>query len=438
LADKDTLILDPATGTATFLRRVIDQIHTHVTAHGNAGVWPQYVRERLLPRIFGFEYMMAPYTVAHLKLALQLQEQGFEFEDGERLHVYLTNTLDQLHQKNKALLGDWIAKENEGAEKVKRDKPVQVVLGNPPYYAKSRNKSVWITELIKLYKTEPEGGPLKEHKHWLNDDYVKFIRFAHDRVMRTGYGIVAFITNHSWLDNPTFRGMRASLMRDFDTIYVIDLHGSAKNSESTPKKLLDQGDDKNVFDIQQGVSIVFLLKRKIGNLESPADEPEFSLTSPSMSDFQGRTAMRLAGGLAPLKAKIQHCDLWGSREHKYAWLEAQDFKEIVWRDLQPPLPYLQFTKRDDFAIDEYLGGWKSTDIFPLHSTGIVTARDGFVVDFEDETIRHRIDFFLDPKNSDEDVRRNLKLNENYIWRIADARKQLAQNKDWQSFLAPLT
>ena len=276
LADPSALVLDPATGTATFLRKVIALIHQRVCAQGMGGAWPMYVRERLLPRIFGFELMMAPYTVAHLKLALQLQEQGFEFAPGERLQVYLTNTLDQLHQQTAAMLGQWIARENEGAEHIKLKSPVVVVVGNPPYSGESRNKSPWIMELLKPYKTEPEGGPLKErNSKWLNDDYVKFIRFAHDRITRTGHGIVAFITNHGWLDNPTFRGMRARLMADFDEIYVLDLHGNSKKKERTPVALQAQGDDKNVFDIEQGVSIVFLVK--LPGLHSLSPGGELSL-----------------------------------------------------------------------------------------------------------------------------------------------------------------
>lgn len=311
LADPSALILDPATGTATFLRKVIDVIHQRVVAQGNAGLWPSYVRTQLLPRIFGFELMMAPYTVAHLKLALQLQEQGFRFAEGERLEVYLTNTLDQLHQKTTALLGQWIARENEGAEKIKLSMPVEVVLGNPPYSGESRNKSEWIMELLQPYKTEPEGGPLKErNSKWINDDYVKFFRFAHDRVARTGHGIVAFITNHGWLDNPTFRGMRARLMADFDDIYVLDLHGNSKKKERTPDALMAQGDDKNVFDIEQGVSITFLVKLP-GDAQAavPAELIEtFELTPPPTAESKKAKSQKLKGGKVTLKARIHQAD----------------------------------------------------------------------------------------------------------------------------------
>lgn len=406
LADKNTLILDPATGTATFLRKVIDQIHAQVTASGNIGMWPQYVRERLLPRIFGFELMMAPYTVAHLKLALQLQEQGFEFQEGERLNVYLTNTLDQLLFQTSALLGTWIAKENEGAEKVKRHDPVQVVLGNPPYSGVSRNKSPWITELLKPYKTEPEGGPLKERKHWLNDDYVKFIRFAHDRVLRTGHGVVAYITNHGWLDNPTFRGMRAQLMRDFDDIYILNLHGNSKKKECTPEVLNAQGDDKNVFDIEQGVSITFLIK--LPSKSTPpiaANESDtFELTASDVSIKGRKKSKQPEGGLTPFKALIHYSDLWGSREHKYEWLSKQGIDSITWTVSEPDLPLLILTPLGNQDKTEFLQFQSVTSIFGVQGIGIQTSRDSLVIDFSKTELEQKINVFTDPKNSEEYIR----------------------------------
>lgn len=379
LADPDTLILDPATGTATFLRRVIEAIHKRVTAHDNTGLWPGYVRDRLLPRVFGFELMMAPYTVAHLKLALQLQESGAQFEKGQRLHVYLTNTLDRLQHQTGALLGQWIARENEGAERVKRHDPVQVVLGNPPYSGESKNKGKHILALLGEYKKEPEGGPLKEkNSKWINDDYVKFIRFAHDRVIRTGHGIVAFITNHSWLDNPTFRGMRASLMRDFDDIYVIDLHGNSKKKERTPEALRSQGDDKNVFDIEQGVAITFLVKLPVGD--------SFSL---EMQDAN------ISGGfgLKPRMARIHHAEVWGCREHKYGWLHQQDVKSTTFTGIEPALPYLLFVPRNESLATSYEHWWKVTDVLPENSVGIVTARDSLTIHFTQKELEQTIQIF---------------------------------------------
>ena len=394
LADPSALILDPATGTATFLRKVIDLIHQRVDGQHGAGAWPGYVRSQLLPRIFGFELMMAPYTVAHLKLALQLQESGFEFAQGERLHVYLTNTLDQLHQKTAAMLGQWIARENEGAEKIKRDSPVVVVVGNPPYSGESRNKSDWIMQLLQTYKTEPEGGPLKErNSKWLNDDYVKFIRFAHDRVKRTGHGIVAFITNHGWLDNPTFRGMRAQLMADFDDIYVLDLHGNSKKKERTPAALKARGDDKNVFDIEQGVSITFLVKRPGAAEPGQAVEEEIFKLTASEPGTKKNKHRQLEGGKVTLKARIHQADLWGSRDYKYSWLEEHGLPDTPWKSLQPALPQLLLVPRDETDAAEYERGWKVTDIFPVNSVGIVTARDKLSIHFTVESLKQTIERF---------------------------------------------
>lgn len=405
LADPTALVLDPAAGTATFLRKVIELIHSRLSNQGMGGAWPAYVRTKLLPRLFGFELMMAPYTVAHLKLELQLQEQGFQFEPGERLHVYLTNTLDQLHQKTNAMLGQWIAKENEGAEAIKLHKPVEVVLGNPPYSGESRNKGDWIMELLKSYKTEPEGGPLKEkNSKWINDDYVKFIRFAHDRINRTGHGIVAFITNHGWLDNPTFRGMRAQVMADFDEIYVLDLHGNNKKKERTPEALKAHGDDKNVFDIEQGVSIALLVK--LPATESPAvnESDDFQL---AMQDAAKPKTRKLAGGKVTLKAQVRHAELWGAREYKYGWLESHSIDDTLWQALHPALPQLLFTPRNESLAEEYGQGWKITDIFPLYGTGIVTKCDELNIHFSDQETWEAVNWFM--RASEAQARNKIRL-----------------------------
>jgi predicted helicase len=216
------------------------------------------VKERLLPRIFGFELLMAPYAIAHLKLGLFLEETGYQFDSGKRLGVYLTNTLDEALQKSESLFEEFIAEESDEAAEIKRYKPIMAVIGNPPYSGHSANNNPWIAGLVKDYY-QVDGQPLGEkNPKWLQDDYVKFIRFGQWRIDQTDLGILAFITNHGYLDNPTFRGMRRSLEQSFDEIYVMDLHGNAKKKEIA----LDGSKDENVFDIQQGVAVSMMVKSR--------------------------------------------------------------------------------------------------------------------------------------------------------------------------------
>ena len=238
-------------------------------------MWSGYVGQHLLPRLFGFELLMAPYAMAHLKLGMELaaldmdeaqrRVWAYDFAGDERLGVYLTNTLDEAAKQTERLkLGQYISDEANEAATIKRDDPVMVVLGNPPYSGHSANKDfvdgkrTWISALLRGTDTRNgastgsyfavDGQPLGERNpKYLNDDYVKFIRFAQWRIERTGHGVLAFITNHGYLDNPTFRGMRQSLMASFDEIHVLNLHGNSKKKERTP----DGGKDENVFDIQR-------------------------------------------------------------------------------------------------------------------------------------------------------------------------------------------
>lgn len=249
-------ILDPATGTGTFLYTVVNQIYQNLEEMGLGSSWNDYVKDHLFNRLYGFELLMAPYAIAHLKLGLQLQNYGYQFQDKQRLGIYLTNTLDEALKKSEILFGQYVAQEANEAAAIKRDFPVMIVIGNPPYSGHSANNSEWISGLIKEYYYV-DGLPLGERNpKWLQDDYVKFIRFGQWRIDRTGSGILAFITNHGYLDNPTFRGMRQSLEKTFDEIYIIDLHGNSKKKEVTPNGL----PDKNVFDIQQGVAVCFMIK----------------------------------------------------------------------------------------------------------------------------------------------------------------------------------
>jgi len=274
------LILDPACGTGTFLYAIVDLIREKFMNENRAGEWSGYVRQHLLPRLFGFELLMAPYAVAHFKLGMQLAGQdlpshelrkqwAYDFQGDERLGIYLTNSLEHVIRLAQTVMpfARFISEESEQASRIKRDIPIMVVLGNPPYAGHSANRSwevdsagkkvrTFIGKLLQDYYFV-DGQPLREkNPKWLQDDYVKFIRFGQWRIERTGAGILAFITNHGYLDNPTFRGMRQQLMKAFDEIYVLDLHGSAKKKEVCP----DGSKDENVFDIQQGVAIALMVK----------------------------------------------------------------------------------------------------------------------------------------------------------------------------------
>lgn len=416
-------ILDPATGTGTFLYAVIAKIREQFD--GNAGVWPGYVAEHLLPRLFGFELLMAPYAVAHMKLGLELEQSGYDFSSDERLAVFLTNTLEEAHElTGLPLFTQWLAEESRAASAVKRDAPVMVVLGNPPYSGHSANTGAWIAGLLRGHDSlskrdtenyfEVDGKPLGERRNWLNDDYVKFIRFAQWRIAQTGHGVLGFVTNHGYLDNPTFRGMRESLLRDFDEIYLLDLHGNSKKKEKTP----EGGKDENVFDIQQGVAIGVFIR----HADTQRDESHC--------------------------ARVHHADLYGLRKEKYTALEGTDIKETEWRELAPKSPNYYFVPQDESLAKEYAVYKKVSEVLPVFSTGILTARDHLVVAHTNEELQKRIEEFSDPAFGDGEIRarfftKKTNKKENYPagdtrgWKLADRRRDLSKS-DWKNEIMPFS
>lgn len=336
LADTDTMVLDPATGTGTFLYFVIQHIYESAF-DGQAGIWNGYVRDHLLKRLFGFELLMAPYAIAHMKLGMMLNALGYKFESDQRLGVYMTNTLEEAKKTSESLFAQFISEEADEAAAIKRDRPIMVVLGNPPYSGHSSNKGDWISGLVRDYYFV-DGQPLGERNpKWLQDDYVKFIRFGQWRIEQTGEGVLAFITNHGYLDNPTFRGMRQHLLNTFTDIYIIDLHGNSKKKERTP----DGGTDQNVFDIQQGTAIGIFVKER--------------------------------GKSGP--AQVHHIDLWGLRDEKYTALLATDMNSTTWNTFNPEAPFYLFSPHNIDLLAEYKAGWQVTDAMPVNSVGIVTGQD---------------------------------------------------------------
>lgn len=340
-------ILDPATGTGTFLAEVVNQIFDKF--NGMQGMWQGYVNDHLLPRLHGFELLMASYAVAHLKLDMLLQQTGFNHaENSRRLKIYLTNSLEEVHPDTGTLWAQWLSDEASAANRIKRDCPVMVMIGNPPYSGESQNKGEWIMRLIEDYKKEP-GGKMRLNERnpkWINDDYVKFIRLAQNYVERNKCGIIGFINPHGFLDNPTFRGMRWNLLSTFDKIYTINLHGNYKKKEVCP----DGSPDENVFDIQQGVSINLFIK----------------------------TGEKKASELG----KVYYYDLYGKREEKYDFLTNTSFSEVKYQELQPVAPMYFFVPKNFGLMDEYEKGVSISSLFSLGSMGITTGHDKEMVSLQ--------------------------------------------------------
>jgi len=331
-------VLDPACGTGTFLAEVIRQVHRKF--EGQEGIWSQYVEDHLLPRLNGFEILMASYAMAHLKLELLLQETGYKPTRQQRLKVYLTNSLEEHHQDTGTLFASWLSQEANEANHVKRDTPVMVVLGNPPYSVSSSNKGEWIQNLIADYKKD-----LNEKKLNLDDDYIKFIRFGQYFIEKNGEGILAFISNNSFIDGITHRQMRKNLLESFNKIYILDLHGNAKKKETA----LDGSSDQNVFDIMQGVSINIFVKTDKNK------KYKFST--------------------------VYEYDLWGERQSKYNELIKSSVCDFKWKDINYSEPYYFYTPKNFEQSNDYNLGFDLNTLFILKNTGIQTKRDNLVYSF---------------------------------------------------------
>jgi predicted helicase len=357
LADEDTYILDPATGTGTFLYAVINEIYKAMAKQGQMGKWggeDGYVAEHLLPRIFGFELLMAPYVIAHLKLGLQLKNTGYQFQSNQRISVYLTDTLETAEKSTQIYLGQFIVKEASKAAEIKKKEPIMVVLGNPPYSISSMNKGDWIIARLDDYK---KG--LGEKKLNLDDDYIKFIRFGQWRIDQTGYGILAFITNNSYLDGITHRRMREYLLQSFSEIYILNLHGNSRMGEVSP----DKSKDENIFDIQQGVAIGIFVKE---NNKSAA-------------------------------CHIHYADMWGTREKKYDALSELDVVSTKWQDIQPSAPHYFFTPKD-FSLEQEYNTFESvTKDYDIFQSALNTDRDELFLDFDRNLLVNRMKIFFSKK-----------------------------------------
>src|SRR5579859_3929979 len=381
--DANIRILDPACGTGVFVQAALEHTRAAYQQCRQAELWPAHLYQHFLPRLTGIEVLVTPYLIAHLRLNLFLANMDVPGSEELPMPFHLGNALSESDHHQDA------------------PDTIMIVPGNPPYAGHSANKEAWMLSLLDEYK---EGCPeLKKRAQakWLSDDYVKFIRLAQWRIDCAGQGILAFITSHSYLDNPTFRGMRHSLTRSFDELFVLDLHGNSKKQELAPGATRDE----NVFAIQSGIAISIFVKKK----DSPIHPPT-----------------------------ISHAHVWGSRAEKLSWLAAHDLENTTWTTQHPRLPHYLFAPQETRYREEYEAGWSIPDIFRPNgdpAPGIITCHDEFAVAWQPDEMIDKIEWLLATRDEDE-ARLRYRLCAQGQWNYAAAKRAL-HDCQWQRQLAPL-
>ena len=375
-------VLDPATGTGTFLAETIKFIKKDFWG----GSWSSYVEEHLIPRLNGFELLMASYAMAHLKLDLLLLETGYKpSKEQKRFNVFLTNSLESHHEHTGSLFASYLANESKAADRVKKEVPVMVVMGNPPYAVSSSNKNDWIQNLIADYKKDLNEKNIQP----LSDDYIKFIRYGQHYIEKNGEGILAYISNNSFIDGIIHRQMRKSLLECFDKIYILDLHGNAKKKEVSP----DGSKDENVFDIMQGVSINIFIKKKSESKKL---------------------------------AEVYHYDLYGKRDFKYQFLSHNSLKSVNWNKLKYSEPNYFFMEQNINSKEDYINSFKISEIYPQHSSGVETRKDSLVISFDSKNLEQIVEDFKQLTGDILATRYKLD-NNSRDWKIDWAKEDIIKN-----------
>jgi hypothetical protein len=413
------VILDPATGTATFLVEVIDVVYkTLIAKWKKQGLndsqiktaWNEYVPKHLLPRLYGYELMMAPYAIAHMKIGLKLgDERGYRFASDQRANIYLTNALEEPSQDGNKQLGfsDWfpaIAHEAQAVNEVKQNTRFTVVIGNPPYSGHSWNLQPELRPMVEQYKYIngehiKEKGALQLEKS-VQEDYIKFIRFAEIQISESNVGVVGMVTSHGFLDNPSLRGMRNSIEKTFNQIHVIDLHGNSLRHEKSP----DGSVDKNVFDIKK-TGVAISLFSKFTNKEI---------------------------------YEIKHSELWGDREIvKYPWLQHATIASTTFTAIESKPPFFLLIPELGTNVDEYQDGFSIAEIMQTYSKGAVTGRDAFLIDFDEENLLARMRSFSDKSKSDEWLIKEFRLNPTAWWDVSKARQNMPPETQYQQYVKHL-
>jgi predicted helicase len=392
-ADPHVNVLDFATGTGTFLVTIFELIFDKFSH--DKGRIKSLIKEHLLKNFYGFEYLVTPYAIAHLKLYQLFMDNGYILEDSERFLIYLKNTLDDAeHQKN--LLLPALSEEGQDAHETKLSKKILVITGNPPYNLKSKNNKPWIMDILKTYK------PLGERKINTNDDYMKFIRYAQWKIEKSGHGIIGIITNNSFLNGLTQRKMRKELMNDFDEIYILDLHGQSGIRGEIPDGVIA---DENVFDIKQGVSINIFVRKETRDKA----------------------------------CRVFYHDLYGKRDDKYSFLLEHDINNIEWEELDISEFNREFKKtrwngrfseglnffvpmRQVSKIKAYGDFWGINEIFEIFRSGIKNDRDELVIDFDKAELSHRMKIAFSGKY-DSDFKQKYDIKNSGSYKVEDRLKE---------------
>lgn len=378
-------ILDPATGTGTFLAEAIK--HIHKKFEGQQGIWSNYVETHLLPRFNGFELLMASYAMAHLKLDLLLTETGYKPTTNQRFRVYLTNSLEEYHQDTGTLFANWLSTEANEANHIKRDTPVMCVIGNPPYSVSSNNKNSWIENLVADYKKDLNERNIQP----LSDDYIKFIRFGQHFIDKNGSGILAYISNNSFIDGIIHRQMRKSLLETFDKVYILNLNGNSRTREQNKGEVQDE----NVFDIMTGVSINFFIKNKSSN--------------------------------KPSTVEVNYASITGKRETKFKFINENTLESISWIKLGDTKPNFYFIDKNFQGIEAYEKGFKVNELFNTYSNGFTTERDAVTIHFKNLELEALLEDIKELKDHEFRIKYSID-KDGRDWTLETAKKDIIQSK----------
>ncbi len=395
-ASNTVTVLDPAAGTLTFLAEAAKLAVSEFASKYGEGGRENFIKSHILKNFYAFEIMMAPYAVGHLKMSFLLEELGYILQKDDRVKLYLTNTLEMEELAQTELPGmSSLSEESHHASRVKKEQPILVILGNPPYSVSSFNKSKFIESEMDFYKED-----VREEKNIqpLSDDYIKFIRFAHWKIDQHGKGLIGMITNNSYLAGLIHRGMRKKLLESFNVIFVLNLHGDSRIGEKAP----GDSKDENVFDIQQGVSIVLFIKK----------------------EKRGDTC------------KVFYHDVYGLRENKYTYLDESDFHTTEWNELKPTEPYYFFIQKDFSQQSIYDQFVQITEIFMKYGSGVKTNRDHFLTDFDKTILQRRIQAMRDDKLDDVLFNEAYHLKNGEYWNTARERNKVRDNENWKNQFYP--